>query len=80
MEADSKQDLELSHSSKKETPPPQLKPLRSETGESKRAENTAGHLNKVIAKERAKIRSLKNLYMKEMTGKSELEKIVRKLV
>lgn len=64
MEADSKQDLELSHSSKKETPPLKVKTLRSEAGDSKRVENTVAHLNKVIAKERAKIRSLKNLYMK----------------
>jgi hypothetical protein len=56
-----------------------VKTLKSEAGD-KRYENTVSHLNKVIAKERAKIRELKNLYMKEMSNKSELEKIIRKLV
>jgi hypothetical protein len=43
-------------------------------------DNTAAHLNKVIAKEKAKVRELKSLYMREMSNKSELERIVRGLV
>jgi hypothetical protein len=57
-----------------------VKTQKSELGDTKRYENTVSHLNKVISKERAKIRELKNLYMKEMGNKSELEKLIRKLV
>ena len=37
-------------------------------------------MNNVIAKEKSKVRELKNLYMREMGSKNELEKIVRGLV
>ncbi len=40
--------------------------------DTKRADSTISHLNKVIAKEKNKVRELKNLYMKEMGNKSEL--------
>ncbi len=36
----------------------------------KRYENTVNHLNNMLMKEKGKVRELKNLYMKEMTGKS----------
>ena len=37
-------------------------------------------MNNMISKERARVRELKNLYMREMGNKSDLEKIVRGLV
>jgi hypothetical protein len=51
-----------------------LKTQKSETAiiDSKRVDSTISHLQKVIAKEKNKVRELKNLYMKEMGNKSEL--------
>jgi hypothetical protein len=51
-----------------------LKTQKSETPiiDSKRVDSTISHLQKVIAKEKNKVRELKNLYMKEMGNKSEL--------
>lgn len=43
-------------------------------------ENTVAHLNNMINKEKKKVREIKALYMKEVSSKSELEKIIRKLV
>lgn len=51
-----------------------LKTQKSETPiiDTKRVDSTISHLQKVIAKEKNKVRELKNLYMKEMGNKSEL--------
>ncbi len=48
--------------------------------QSKRYQNTIAHLNNVLQKQHRKIRELKNLYMKEIGNKSDLQKIIRKLV
>ena len=42
--------------------------------------NTVNHLKSIISKENKRVRDLKNLYMKEIGSKSELESIIRKLV
>lgn len=48
-----------------------MKTQKSETViENKRVDSTIVHLQKVIAKEKTKVRELKNLYMKEMGNKS----------
>jgi hypothetical protein len=72
----------MSRSSKAEASGNKLKSQKTESGglDTRRVDNTIAHLNNVIAKEKNKVRELKNLYMKEMGNKSELEKIVRKLV
>ncbi len=63
----------LSQSSKNEKASnSKVKTQKTEYNDNKRYENTVSHLNKVIAKERSKVRELKNLYMKEMSNKSEL--------
>ena len=56
-----------------------LKTQKSD-GDGRRLDSTVAHLNKVIAKEKSKVRELKNMYMREMGSKSELERILRKLV
>jgi hypothetical protein len=43
-------------------------------------DKAVAHLNNIIAKEKKRVRDLKTLYMREIGSKSELEKIVRKLV
>ena len=67
---ESKHDLEMSRSSKAD-PSAKFKTQKSEAVlDNKRLDSTVSHLNKVIAKEKAKVRELKNLYMKEMGSKS----------
>lgn len=75
----------MSRSSKAEAPGAKQKSQKTESGldtrlDTRRVDNTIAHLNSVIAKEKSKVRELKNLYMKEMGNKSELEKVVRSLV
>ena len=74
--------MSMSRSSKADAPGAKLKSQKTESGcfDTRRVDNTIAHLNSVITKEKNKVRELKNLYMKEMGNKSELEKIVRRLV
>lgn len=51
-----KPQLDISIVSKKQVQNSKLKTQKSDFADTKRYENTANHLNKVIAKERAKIR------------------------
>ncbi len=45
-----------------------------------RSENTIRNLKSVLNKERKRVRELKNLYIKEIESKNDIEKIIRKCI